>query len=240
MKLGTFSQIAISVQDVEVSLPFYEILGFKIIDKNSVPNPWALLTDGIVYFLLYQFEFQSPALNYFAADMKERVDFFQQRHIPFSHNEDAENNITQEMLFSPDGIGILLIYFDMQVEFPAQKKSHTHCGTFGEFSIITQDIRSSLAFWSQFEYAILNSEEKPYPWAALSDGLMTLGLHQTTDFEKNSLTYFSQNSAERIDYLKSKGIQFTDEIKDKSCRTIHATAQAPDGQMFFIFYGEVK
>jgi catechol 2,3-dioxygenase-like lactoylglutathione lyase family enzyme len=240
MKLGTFAQISISVQNVDVSLPFYEILGFEILDKNTVPNPWALLTDGIVYILLYQFEFQSPALNYFAPDMKMRAEYFQERHIPLSHSEDGENNIAQEMLFAPDGLGILLIYFDMQMELLQQQKSTAHCGTFGELSIVTQDIRSSLAFWTQFDYRILSSEEKPYPWAILSDGLMTLGLHQTNDFEKNSLTYFSQNSAERIEYLKNKGINFTDEIKDKNGRTIHATTQAPDGQMFFIFYGEVK
>ena len=240
MKLGTFSQISISVQNLEVSLPFYETLGFEILDKNLIPNPWALITDGIVYILLYQFEFPSPALNYFAPDMKERAEYFQQHHIPLSHSENVENNITQEMLYAPDGVGILLIYFDMQMELPQQPKSTAHCGTFGELSIVTQDIRTSLAFWTQFDYQILNSEEKPYPWAVLSDGCITIGLHQTTDFEKNSLTYFSHNSAERIEYLKKEGIIFTDEIKEKSGRTIHATTQAPDGQMFFIFYGETK
>lgn len=239
MTLGTYAQISISVQSIETSLPFYETLGFQVVDKNTEPNPWALLTDGIVFFLLYQIEFQSPALNYFAPDMKERVEYFQQQHIPLSHNEDAEKNITQEIFFSPDGVGILLIYFDMQMETAHLEKSTALCGSFGELSIVTKDIRNSLAFWTQFDFQILNSEEKPYPWAVLSDGLITIGLHQTTEFEKNSLTYFSKNSAERIEMLKHKGIHFTDEIQDKNGRTIHATTQAPDSQMFFIFYGEV-
>ena len=47
--------------------------------------------------------------------------------------------------------------------------------------------------------------------------------------------YFSKDSADRIEKLKTMGITFTNEQKNAAGKIANAAFTAPDGQMFFVF-----
>lgn len=72
---GMFGEYAQPVKDLNVSIAFWEKLGFKVVSKFSSPYDWAILSDGISVVGLHQSNhFTKPTLTYFAADMKEKMD----------------------------------------------------------------------------------------------------------------------------------------------------------------------
>ncbi len=235
-KAGEAVQISISVKNLKESLPFYRKLGFQWVSgRQEGEHPWVLLSDGTVHIVLSQNPFPSPALTYFAADMEERVRFLQQAGIPFNDLTRREGKLVHAVLQDPNQVGITLIPFDTR-DIPRPKgASLSRCGNFGELSIPTGDLASTLAFWKKLGFRVTFRSDDPYPWAILSDSLMVLGIHQTTRFNRPALTYFSTDVAERITRLKAEGIPFESVSTDRDGRVFNAIARAPDGQLFFLF-----
>lgn len=72
---GMLGEIAYPVSDLDVSIAFWEKLGFKVLSKYESPYPWAILSDGLNAVGLHQStEFDYPAITYFAADMPEKIE----------------------------------------------------------------------------------------------------------------------------------------------------------------------
>ncbi len=55
-------------------------------------------------------------------------------------------------------------------------------------------------------------------------------------FKNPSLTYFEPDMAERIEQLKSDGVEFVEEMPNAEDKIDNAIAEAPDGQYFFLFF----
>ena len=71
---GLFGEFAHPVADLEASLRYWELLGFKAISKFTAPYPWAIISDGLSIVGLHQTKnFDYPAITFFAADMKEKI-----------------------------------------------------------------------------------------------------------------------------------------------------------------------
>lgn len=71
---GLFGEFAHPVKDLEVSILFWEKLGFKTLSKYSSPYPWAIISDGLSVVGLHQTEdFNYPAITFFASDMAEKI-----------------------------------------------------------------------------------------------------------------------------------------------------------------------
>ena len=117
---------------------------------------------------------------------------------------------------------------------PEPRKPRTLLGNFGEFSIHTNNLDESIQWYARLGFRA-KKFDKPYPWAILTDGNMTIGLHQSNEFTRTTLTYFSKDSADRIVKLKSLGFKFTNEQKNPAGQVANAQLTAPDGQTFFVF-----
>ena len=71
---GMFGEFAHPVKDMQASMAFWALLGFKAISTFATPYPWAILTDGLSIVGLHQTtDFTDPAITYFAADMKDKI-----------------------------------------------------------------------------------------------------------------------------------------------------------------------
>lgn len=72
---GMFGELAHPVKNLELSIEFWQQLGFKAVSKFTSPYPWAILTDGLAIVGLHQStHFNFPAITYFAADMSQKID----------------------------------------------------------------------------------------------------------------------------------------------------------------------
>jgi predicted lactoylglutathione lyase len=247
MKLGDAVQISIGVPDLEATLPFYEKLGFKKVAQAAQPYPWAQLSDGVIVVLLNQDGRRYSGLLYFAADMAARVADLEQAGVAFAQKIEQNGQLFQAIFLDPDGFAVGMVNADASGHYKPDGRSFSECGTFGEYSLRIKDLTASLAFWQKLGFEAGGGGEEPYPWRIVSDGLILVGLHQSNDseayqkehFHEPTISYFSLDSAERIEHLKREGIPTTFEIEDASGAVKEAGVKAPDGQNFFVFHGEV-
>ena len=71
----------------------------------------------------------------------------------------------------------------------------------------------------------------PYPHAILSDGLMIIGLHQTTNFNYPAVTYFGLETDKRIQLLKEQGLKNFADMMGKGNQILTTW----EGQHVFLF-----
>lgn len=90
---GMFGELAIPVNNLDISILFWEKLGFKSLSKKSSSYPWAILSDGLAIVGLHQtINFDSPTITYFASDMKNKIDKLKQSGLR-NFFENGEGNI---------------------------------------------------------------------------------------------------------------------------------------------------
>ena len=212
MKLGEGVQITVgSTEDLDGLAFFYEELGYK---KIAEEREWVAVTDGTNRLLLTEAEEPYRSLTYYASDMSERAEELDKRGILFI-GEDPSS----------------LPEIDAGYTFPA--------GKFGEYSVAVADLPAALSFWDDLGFERLHESTSPYPWAIVGDGLIVLGLHQTSEWEGEALTYFSPEMREHIAQMKEHGFTFEEEMAGKDGIVTGAILRTPAGQQIFLFEGEL-
>lgn len=241
MKLGYAFEIVVTVPDLRQSLQFYEKLGYKqLTDTTSPTQHDALLTDGMILLSLRVGSAWKAILTYFAENVAEKVDGFERLGVSFDEKYKTDGKITGATLTDPNGLQVDLIQAaPSQVPKPLGKPI-SKAGQFGELSIETEDVRKSLDFWTKLGFEPTeHMPASPDLWASIADGLLMLGIlvkgHCQHIIKTPSITYFDADAAERIRKLKEEGMTFVQEIPGENGETGHAVAQAPEGQILFLF-----
>ena len=251
MKLGDATQITIGTGNVDASFALYEKLGFKVIARDTVPNPWLQISDGSIMILLNEDGMKYMGLTYFAKDMDQKVAALERFGIEFALKTDKEGKFFQGIFFSPDSLGVSLINYDPSKiyqpkgltmrNFPSEdimkpeKLPNPKCGIFGEFSHPVKDLKISISYWEKLGFQSLSVNEEPYPWAILSDGLNILGLHQTDDFDHPAITYFAPDMGARIKKLKEEGLESITVFQGEGGNSNNVVVTTPEGQKIFLF-----
>lgn len=71
---GMFGELAHPVKDLNASITFWKLLGYSLLSSFTSPYNWAIMSDGLGIVGLHQTnEFNYPAITYFAADMKDKI-----------------------------------------------------------------------------------------------------------------------------------------------------------------------
>ncbi len=245
MRLGKAVQINIGVSDLERSLAFYEQLGFQKLEVSDAPYPWARVTDGQNLVLLNQDGSLYIGLVYFSRDASRRVAKMEKLGIEFVQRREQDGQLFMAVFVGPGGLVVGLISHDPKGMPEPSGVPTSRCGAFGEFATAVEDFQSAVAFWRDIGFTVLHESNDPYPWGILSDERMILGLHQTdalggeAAFSGPAMTYFAPDMADRIASLKHEGFVFANEMADPDGRVRNATLPGPDGELFFLFQGDV-
>jgi len=235
--LGPYAQIAISLRDasggVSAVRAFYEKLGFKVIEEGGPPVPFVVMSDGMIHLRLDECEFVTPRIDYFNKDATKQVERLEKLGIQISTEAACARKRNVTNIIDPNNQQLAIIEAG-HAPVAEPRKSICLLGTFGEFSVHTNNLAESIEWYRRLGFEA-KKFEKPYPWAILSDGSMIIGLHQSNEFTRTTLTYFSKDSAERIEKLKAMGFKFSNEQKKPAGKVANAMLTAPDGQTFFVF-----
>lgn len=240
VRLGNYAHISVSVRNLDESAPFYLKLGFKHLWGSAQPHPWAIMTDGKVNLHLYQYEFPSPALHYFSDHMKDKVLELMRLGIRPDQHKSKDGARTQHTFSDPSDFTIMLMHHSDADMPKVAGKSHARLGTIGEVSISTASLMRSLDFWQQLDFAVIARSDTPHPWAVLTDGNITLGLHETDAFTSPAFTYFAGDVDARIRLLQGEGVPIAQEMFNAAGERAGAVLKAPDGQLFLLLTGRAS
>lgn len=236
MKLGYAFEIVVTVLDLKESIQFYEKLGYKQLTGTTSPTQHdALLTDGLILLSLRVGSAWKATLVYFAENVAEQVESFERLGVSFD-----EKHETGATLTDPNGLQVELIQAEPSQVPKTPGKPISKAGQFGELSIETEDVRKSLDFWTKLGFEPTQyMPASPDAWASIADGLLMLGIyskgHCPHIIKTPSITYFEAEASERIRQLKAEGMTFAQELPGENGETGHAIAQAPEGQLIFLF-----
>ncbi len=227
MILGETVEISLSVQSIGDNRTFLEQLGFQCVGENPDPaNRAAVLTDGVIHIGLYERAFPTPTITYYAPDMARRITKLRQAGLAI-----GDDNTFAD----PNGQRIHLYPFS-QNRTPPTGTSTARMGTFGEFTIPTNDVKKSAAFWQKLGFTQTSGHDSnPYPYAVMSDGLLTIGLHQIGTIPRQHITYFAPDMIDRIAALLADGIEAAWQETNAHGQIDRVSLQAPGGQLFYLF-----
>lgn len=245
-KLGEVACVYTTTPDLDSSVAVYEKLGFPKIASNTFPIPWAQVSDGSLLIMLRKDANPYIGLTYYVSDIEKIVAQLEKDGIVFVSKPKEGDPIKRYYIKSPDGFNIMLasnlggfqqptgitLLTMKQTDFQsADKYPNKQCGAFGEFAHPVTDLKSSIAFWEKLGFKSSAEMKDPYPHAILTDGLMIIGLHQTTHFTYPAVTYFGLNTEKKVQLLKDKGLKNFSEVAGKN----NVALNTWEGQHFFIF-----
>jgi predicted lactoylglutathione lyase len=221
-KIGDVYALTISTKDISTSVKFYQQLGFKEISRSDCPFPFSELTDGALLIMLREDKKPYIALTYYVKNPAVIVKELEEQGIKFVQKPVNGDFIQKYLLQSPDGLNISIVAnpgLFRQPKGPSMlhmrqadyirpdKYVNKYCGMFGEFAHPVADLQLSVSFWEKLGFTVLSEITSPYPWAIMSDGMVTLGLHQSNHFSYPAITFFAKDMKDKIEKLKSEGLK---------------------------------
>lgn len=239
-KLGHAFEIVVTVRDLEESLRFYEQLGYRRLSGDDPAGRRARLTDGLILLTLREGGAWQGALSYYAEDVEQKVAALERLGVPVRRLAGAGPGVAAAAFTDPNGLEVELIQGSPAGLDELPREPVSKAGRFGEVSIETGDVRGSLDFWRKLGFAPTEyMPDPPDSWGSLADGLLMLGIyargHCPHVIRTPSLTYFEADMPDRIERLKQEGMGFLQELPGADGRTGHAVAEAPEGQLLFLF-----
>ena len=115
VELGQFS-VSLSVKDMEVSLSFYDTLGFQVIDgghmNQGFPDgdntKWRILKTGDAVIGLFQGMFEENIMTFNPKDVRAIQDHLKSNGIGLIKETENDEGPDSIMLIDPDGNQILM------------------------------------------------------------------------------------------------------------------------------------
>jgi hypothetical protein len=232
LTLGNYVEISTTVEgnhegNGEHALEFYQKLGFQ-------HAGYRVMTDGSINLNLAPAGVPAPMLRYAGSNIES---------VAALGIEVQDYGRGIGLFRTPEGLHIMLSPFDSRVPMPEgtpmERTPLSRCGKFGEYALPVQDHQAAVAFWEKLGFSTLHTASEPYPFSILSDNLIIIGLHQTSDFDEPHLTYFAPDMAERIQALQADGIQMEPVMPEAGDRIVNASITGMGGEKFFLFQGEI-
>jgi catechol 2,3-dioxygenase-like lactoylglutathione lyase family enzyme len=217
MKLGTYVEVRIAVDDMAAALAWLEQVGMKKVADTVV-------TDGGLNIGLQTEPLTQPTLVYYGADKVETLN--------------APNNV--QIVRKAETAPAPMPEGDIMSRQPVSR-----LGKFGEYAIPTGDFEASAKFWEAHGFNRLHADSNPYPWGIFADDLTVIGLHQVDPtsgqptFDEPHITYFAGDMADRIATLKGEGLPVRDVEPLEDGQVVNAVMTGPGNQPIFLFNGEI-
>jgi predicted lactoylglutathione lyase len=121
MDLGKFS-LSLTVKDIDKSIQFYTLLGFKIIDgghvnesfKDNETMKWRILENSSVKIGLFQGMFDQNILSFYPVDLMAIQSTLIETGITLIKEAKEEDSMKSAIMDDPDGNQIMLEQLDTE------------------------------------------------------------------------------------------------------------------------------
>jgi hypothetical protein len=243
--LGESSQLTIGTSKLKDSIELYLKLGFRIVKMGQSPYPWCKMTDDSLLIFLNQNGSHYLGYSYFMKDWGSLLD-----DLKSTGAEIVQNLPNEKVFFTPQDILITLVKSDT---IPPQGELQNYVslgeaafkeksnlpnailGAFGELACPTKQMDIDTLFYQKLGFKEVYRSDKPYNWCILSDGLNVLGLHETTDFHENTITYFAPDVADQVHALEAVGVDSISEFTGTGGDDNNVCIKTAENQTIFFF-----
>ena len=235
--LGSYCQVSIGTNNLLENSAFYQKLGFKVVSQDNDPWPWILLSDGSIHVQLSVDGMEYFGINYYNKDLPTTAAMLKDKGVEFFMESSSPWPL--KVMEDPDGrFGIALIGFAASYpSIPPMTKGSL--GTLGEIAIPVTNFDTTSLWLQQLGFTSQGKQSSPYTWGIHTDGLISIGLHQSDHFDKPAITYFSPDSQELIKRLKAAGMEVENAMPGSAGEIQHGVIYSPDGWPVNIFNGSL-
>ncbi|MEZ4885974.1 MAG: hypothetical protein R3E32_14665 [Chitinophagales bacterium] len=242
MNLGQQVFILLPVHDRAANIDFFQSLGYIRVADCKAKQSFSVLTDGNTHLLLDEGYFGSKGIVYYQPLMNETLATLKDRGCSFCIKNHPNQDSIQATFADSNGTKIILSNHAIfqNLPLPVSASSALKIGQLAELSLTTHQMTDSLNFWKKMGFSCVFyrswENEEFGSRAILSDGLISIGLHETEQFEGMKLTYLDNEMPERIIEVKKMGIPTTFEMIPIKKKVFAAVGiEAPNGTELYLF-----
>jgi hypothetical protein len=203
--LGQFLEYSFAAQPLAEAFEFYRALGFQALPVgDQLAHPYVALFDDNVAVGLHDRDQPGPLLTFVRPRLRDYARAFRRLGIEIEREQLADHEFNQIAFADPNGQGVALIEARTFTRGDWDKRNVTACGAFAEYSVATDSIGRSRAFWEALGLEAVADGESPHAWLRLQGSGLVLGLHEAVF--RPGLTFRCTQLAARVDYLRAKGL----------------------------------
>jgi len=235
--LGRPTRIILSCKEMIQSMTWWSRLGFIPVAELPVKSDSAIsLTDGQIIITLVAEVLPSPIIMFSCPSIKTLKDSLEKLDINTTFDVKGPG-YGEIRLLSPNGVYLMVRPSTDELPKPVKGDSNLICGRLTEFSIGTGFLKKEQTYWETLGFSVKRGGNSPYNYALMTDGMITIGLHENREIVSLAFTYFAADMPDRISRLEKSGIVVEEETPSSSNRKEHGRVVSPDGQTVFLFTG---
>jgi catechol 2,3-dioxygenase-like lactoylglutathione lyase family enzyme len=234
--LGQFLEYSFSAQPLADAFEFYRALGFRTLPVgDQLAHPYIALFDRNVAVGLHDREQSGPLLTFVRPQLSYYVRAFRRLGIELERQQLADDEFNQLAFVDPNGQGVALIEARTFTRGEWDRRNVSACGEFAEYSVSTDSVEKSRAFWESLGLEVAAEGESPHAWLRLEGCGLVLGVHEAVF--RPGLTFRCTQLAARIDYLRAKGFSARSGGPLLERASDVATLTGPGGHVLYLAEG---
>jgi hypothetical protein len=227
-------QLQYTTPHMEAIRDFFLGLGFTKIEDGATPDPWILLTDGAVEYHIIQGKRLSICLGLCAPRINDVVRRALRKGVRFSKIYDIDGEYEDAKSKDPSGFEVMYFRRAVSDTSAGVTAQISHLGKLTCIAVPTVNTDTTLKYWNRHGFTIESETDEPYRITSITNGPAHLEFHQSLLLMRNALVYETSALPERIEKLKSLGIEFSKQ--DEGTDTVPAQAwfMTPDRQTIIV------
>ena len=252
--LGQFLEVSVAARPLSAAFEFYRALGFQALPVgDALREPYVALFDGDVAIGLHEHERETamdggnaanagrnlrqtaPVLTFVRPRLREYVRAIRKLGIELAESRLTDDEFNRIAFSDPNGQPLELLEARTFPPGEWNARNVSACGEFLEYSLATDSLERSRAFWEAVALAVVAAGDSPHAWLRLAGRGLVLGLHEASF--RAGLSFRSPELAARVEYLEAKGLRVTPGGPLARQPQRSATLRAPDGLAIYLVEG---
>ncbi|HEY0768066.1 MAG TPA: hypothetical protein VGD47_08930 [Steroidobacteraceae bacterium] len=237
--LGTFHETSLAVDDVRVSVEFYELLGFtQATTTDTFTHPYGVLSDGRLFIGVHQRRGASPVLTFVRPGIAQCVPQFAAAGIELTRCRTGEEVFNEIALSDPFGHALAVLEARTYSPVPRGLAEVSLCGDFSEVSLPVADFAAAQRFWEPLGFVAADAVEAPYPHLPLTSDYLNVSFHHPRVCERAMLVFRDPDMRARIARLRELGVAMSALVPRAAGPVGNALLKSPDGTPLMLLESE--
>jgi catechol 2,3-dioxygenase-like lactoylglutathione lyase family enzyme len=228
--LGKFHEISLETANIAASVAFYERLGFSHCGTTDTwTHPYGVMTDGRLFVGLHQFKFPSPVISYVHPGVAQHSHILEKHGIEIAWKRVGDDAFNELGFLDPSGQPVRVQEAPTHFPSDAGPGDTSLCGDFAEYSMVSADFEAMRQFWEPLGFVALGESDVPYVRMSMTSDHVDLAVHRPRTLDQPMLVFTAPDIGERIERLRTLGVEFSDDLPRGLDPRQSALLRAPEG-----------